>query len=108
MATRGWQQWASPRDLSISVHFSLSLTILTHTSNAKCFRNVALINIRDLAEFIVLVRGYGRHSPNQVLIKRELLTLLKFYFHFRKYVLFFGKKALQWTNQYMYYIKASF
>ena len=45
--------------------------ILTHTSNAKCFRNVTLINIRGLAEIIVPVRGYGIHSPNQVMIKRE-------------------------------------
>ena len=45
--------------------------ILTHTSNAKCFRNVTLINIRGLAEIIVPVRGYDRHSPNQVMIKRE-------------------------------------
>ena len=45
--------------------------ILTHTSNAKSFRNVTLINIRGLAEIIVPVRGYGRHSPNQVMIKRE-------------------------------------
>ena len=45
--------------------------ILTHTSNAKCFGNVTLINIRGLAEIIVPVRGYGRHSPNQVMIKRE-------------------------------------
>ena len=45
--------------------------IVTHTSNAKCFRNVTLINIRGLAEIIVLVKGYGRHSHKQVLIKRE-------------------------------------
>ena len=38
--------------------------ILTHTSNAKCFRNVTLI-IRGLAEIIVPVRGYGRNSRNQ-------------------------------------------
>ena len=42
--------------------------ILTHTSNAKCFRNVTLINIRGLAEIIVPARGYGRHSPSQVMI----------------------------------------
>ena len=42
--------------------------ILTHTSNAKCFRNVTLINIRVLAEIIVPVRGYDRHSPKQVMI----------------------------------------
>ena len=35
--------------------------ILIHTSNAKCFRNVSLINIRGLADIIVPVRGYGRH-----------------------------------------------
>ena len=45
--------------------------ILTHTSNAKCFRNVTLINMRGLAKNIVPVRGYGRHSPNQAMIKRE-------------------------------------
>ena len=49
-------------------------TIPAHTSNAKCLRNVSLINVRGLAEIIVPVRGYGRHSPNQVMIKRELLT----------------------------------
>ena len=48
--------------------------ILTHISNAKCFRNVTLIKIRGIAEIIVPVRGYGRHSPNQVMIKRERLT----------------------------------
>ena len=46
-------------------------TIMTHTSNAKCFRNVTLINIRGLAKIIVPFRGYDRHSPNQVIIKRE-------------------------------------
>ena len=30
--------------------------------------------IRGLAESIVPVRGYGRHSPNHVMIKREKLT----------------------------------
>ena len=50
------------------------LTILTHTSNAKCFRNVTLNNIRGLAEIAVSVGGYGRHSPNQDMIKREWLT----------------------------------
>ena len=44
---------------------------LTHNSNAKCFRNVTLINIRDLAEIIVPFRGYGRYSPNQVMLERE-------------------------------------
>ena len=47
------------------------LYILTHTSNAKCFRNLTLINIRGLAEIIVPFRGYGRYSPNQVMIKKE-------------------------------------
>ena len=28
-------------------------------------------NIRGLAEIIVPFMGYGRHSPNQVMIKRE-------------------------------------
>ena len=51
--------------------FWLFLHILPHTSNAKCFRNVTLINIRGLAEIIVPVRGYDRHLPNQVMIKRE-------------------------------------
>ena len=45
--------------------------VLTHTSNAKCFRSVTLINIRGLADIIVPVRCYGRHSPKQVMIKRE-------------------------------------
>ena len=46
------------------------LDILTHTSNAKCFRNVILINRRGLVVIIVPFRGYGRLSPNQVMIKR--------------------------------------
>ena len=50
------------------------LYILTHTSNAKFFRNVTLINIQGIAEIIVPFRGYGRNSPNQVMIKREWLT----------------------------------
>ena len=33
------------------------LSILNHTSNAKCFRNVSFINIRGLAEIIVLGSG---------------------------------------------------
>ena len=45
--------------------------ILTHTSNAKCFMNVTLINIRDIAVFMVPFRGYGRLSRNQVMIKSE-------------------------------------
>ena len=45
-------------------------SILTHTSNAKCFRNVTLINIGGLAVIIVPFRGYGRHSLKQVMIKR--------------------------------------
>ena len=53
---------------------SYGKTILTHTSNAKCFRNVTLINIRGLAVITVPFRGYDRLSPNQVMIKRERLT----------------------------------
>ena len=49
----------------------LLFSILAHSSNAKCFRNVTLIDVRGLAEIILPVRGYGRHSPNQVMIKRE-------------------------------------
>ena len=45
--------------------------ILTHTSNAKFFRKITLINKRGLAEIIVPIRGYGRDSPNQVMLKRE-------------------------------------
>ena len=45
--------------------------ILTHTSNAKCFRNVTLINIRGLAKIIVPVRRFDSHSPKQVMIKRD-------------------------------------
>ena len=48
--------------------------ILTHTSNAKCFWYVTLINIGGLAEIIVPFMGYGRHSPNQAMIKSERLT----------------------------------
>ena len=40
--------------------------ILTHTSNAKCFRNVTLINIRGLAEIIVPVRGYADIHPTRL------------------------------------------
>ena len=59
--------------VSWSRYFSLILRcyILTHTSNAKCFGNVTLINIRGLAEIIVPVRGYGRHSPNQVITRGD-------------------------------------
>ena len=49
----------------------VSLCILTHASNAKCFRNVTLINIRGLAVITVPFRGYDRNSPNWVVIKRE-------------------------------------
>ena len=45
--------------------------ILTQTSNAKCFRSIIVINKRGLAEIIVPFRDYGRHSPNQVMNKRE-------------------------------------
>ena len=49
-------------------------TILTHTSNAKCFRNIIFITIGGIVEIIVPFNGYGRHSPNHVMIKRELST----------------------------------
>ena len=48
------------------LQFWMELYILTHTSNAKCFRNVTLINIQCFAEIIVPARGYDSHSPNQV------------------------------------------
>ena len=64
----------SPHFTDLHKHYPLVPYILTHTSNAKCFRKVALLNIRGLAEIIELVRGYGRLSPNQVMIKREGLT----------------------------------
>ena len=51
--------------------YRLVAYILTHTSNAKCFISVTLINIRGIAVIIVPLRGYGRFSPNQVMIKRE-------------------------------------
>ena len=53
------------------VFYVLCPTKLTHTSNAKCFRNVTLIKTRGLAVISVPFRGYGRLSPNQVIIKRE-------------------------------------
>ena len=68
---------ASARDLGIycicvkSLFKRACVPILTHTSNAKCFRNVTLIKKRGLAEIIVPFRGQGRHSPKQVMIKRE-------------------------------------
>ena len=46
-------------------------SILTHTFNAKCFRTIILNNKQGLAKMIVPFRGYGRHSPNQVMVKRE-------------------------------------
>ena len=55
-------------------HYSKFVYTVTHTSNTKCFRNVTLINKRLLAEIIVPIRGYGRHTLNQVMIKREWLT----------------------------------
>ena len=54
--------------------FTANTRILTHTSKAKFFMSVTLINIQGLAEIFVPVRGYGRHSPKQVMIKREWLT----------------------------------
>ena len=65
------------RSLSFILHFVilyllyLYLYILTHTSNAKCFRRIILINKRGLAEIIIPFRGYGRHSSRQVMIKRK-------------------------------------
>ena len=58
---------------TLNTNTTTTVSILTHTSNAKCFRNVTLINIRGLAEIIVQVRGHGRHPLNQVMIKREWL-----------------------------------
>ena len=55
----------------VKIQYCWKSHILTHTFNAKCFRNVTLINIRGFAEIIVPVRGYGRHLPNEVMIKRE-------------------------------------
>ena len=52
-----------------SINTQVKVYILTQTSNAKCFRNVTYI--RGLAEIIVPIRGYGRHSPKQVMIKGE-------------------------------------
>ena len=52
-----------PEQNRLSLVPDLGPNILTHTSNAKCFRNVTLINIRGFAEIIVPARGYG--------IKRE-------------------------------------
>ena len=49
----------------------MTVTILTYTSNAKCFRNVTLINIRGLAVIIVPFRGHGRFSSNQVMTKMK-------------------------------------
>ena len=62
--------------------------ILTNTSNAKSFRNIILINKRGLAQIIVPFRGYDRHSPYQVMIRREwmndkvLHSFLNTYFSF--------------------------
>ena len=58
--------------LLLLIHCLISKeNILTHTSNAKCFRNVTKINIRGLALIIVPFRGYDRLSPNQLMIQRE-------------------------------------
>ena len=71
--------------------------ILTHTTNAKCYSNVILIDIRDLAEIIASFMGYGRHSPHPVMIKRERLTD-----SFSQISVFISDKiALQWMKQYM-------
>ena len=37
-------------------------------------RKKVLTNIRGIAEIIVPVRGYGKHSPKLVIIKKEWLT----------------------------------
>ena len=55
------------------MHKVIYIRILTHISNAKCFRNVSLINIRGLAEIILLIRGYGRLSLNRVMIKKGVI-----------------------------------
>ena len=47
---------------NIMVFTIMCISILTHTSNAKCFRNVTLINIWGLVVIIVPFRGYGRLS----------------------------------------------
>ena len=76
----------------------IKVYILTHTSKAKCFSRIHLIHKRDLAEIIVPFRGYGRHSPNQVMIKSEWFTdkvLLSFS---QINVLIFDKIALQWIK----------
>ena len=57
--------------LVLTVFIVLKVNILIHTSNAKCFKNITLINIRGLAVIIVPIRGYGRLLLNQVMIKRE-------------------------------------
>ena len=75
--------------------------ILTHTSNAKCFRNVTLITIRVLAEIIVPVSGYDRHSPKQVMNEKECLTYQVRLPFSKISVLIFDKIALQWMKQYM-------
>ena len=58
-------------DITASVPSIDHAHILTHTFNAKCFRNITLIYIRGLAEIIVPFKVYGRHSPNQVMLNRE-------------------------------------
>ena len=60
--------------LAMLLTSTLAINILTHSSNAKCFRNATFINIRGLAKIVLSFRGYGRHSPNKVMIKREYLT----------------------------------
>ena len=71
------------------------------------FQNVTLNNIRGLAVIIVPFRCYGRLSPNQVMIKREVLTeevLLSFSYIS---VLIFDEIALQGINQYICNIQGS-
>ena len=74
--------------------------MLTHNSNAKCFRNVTLINTQGLAEIFVPFMGYGRHSSNQVMIKRGCLTDEVLFSFSQISVLIVDKIALQWKKQY--------
>ena len=62
-------------DMSLTIYGIIFSGPFMHTDtpsgtevNAKLFRNVTLINIRGLAEITVPFRGYGRNSPNQVMI----------------------------------------
>ena len=63
--------------------FFIPVSILTHTSNAKCFMSKILIRKQGLAKIRIVVIGYEKRSLNHVIFKTNNLVI-KIYFHFFK------------------------